>query len=119
MPTKRKEPSRLTKALLEMADDARCAGVMDNMTHAKITLRHLGDKANAVTEPISGEDIRKLREDARMSQPVFARSQPHGRVRLAVGAGCEAADRPGARFAQRHTAPGHRGDFISGERYII
>ena len=73
MATKRKQPSRLTKALLEMADDMRGAGIMDEMTHAKITLRHLSDKANAVTEPISGEDIRKLREEAHMSQAVFAR----------------------------------------------
>jgi len=73
MATKRKQPSRLTKALLETADDMRRAGIMDEMTHAKITLRHLGDKANAVTEPISGEDIRKLREEAHMSQAVFAR----------------------------------------------
>jgi putative transcriptional regulator len=73
MATKRKQSSRLTKALLEMADDMRRAGIMDEMTHAKITLRHLGDKANAVTEPISGEDIRKLREEAHMSQAVFAR----------------------------------------------
>jgi len=73
MATKRKQPSRLTKALLETADDMRRAGIMDEMTHAKITLRHLGDKANAVSEPISGEDIRKLREEAHMSQAVFAR----------------------------------------------
>jgi putative transcriptional regulator len=73
MATKRKQPSRLTKALLETADDMRRAGIMDEMTHAKITLRHLGDKANAVTEPITGEDIRKLREEAHMSQAVFAR----------------------------------------------
>jgi putative transcriptional regulator len=73
MATKRKQSSRLTKALLEMADDMRRAGIMDEMTHAKITLRHLGDKTNAVTEPISGEDIRKLREEAHMSQAVFAR----------------------------------------------
>ena len=69
----RKQPSRLTKALLEAADDMRRAGIMDEITHAKITLRHLGDKANVVTEPITGEDIRRLREEAHMSQAVFAR----------------------------------------------
>jgi putative transcriptional regulator len=73
MVTKRKQPSRLTKALLETADDMRRVGIMDEMAHAKITLRHLGDKADVVTEPISGEDIRKLREQAHMSQAVFAR----------------------------------------------
>ena len=73
MATKPKQPSRLTKALLETADDMRRAGVVDEITHAKITLRHLGDKAHVATEPISGEDIRKLREEAHMSQAVFAR----------------------------------------------
>lgn len=73
MAMKRKQPSRLTKALLETADDMRRVGIMDEMAHAKITLRHLGDKADVVTEPISGDDIRKLREEAHMSQAVFAR----------------------------------------------
>ena len=68
-----KEPSRLTKGLLETADDMRRAGVIDALTHAKVTLRHLGNKADVVTEPISGPEIRKLREDAHLSQAVFAR----------------------------------------------
>jgi putative transcriptional regulator len=68
-----KEPSRLTRALLETADDMRRAGVIDALTHAKVTLRHLGNKADVVTEPISGPEIRKLREDAHLSQAVFAR----------------------------------------------
>jgi len=45
---------------------------MDAGVHAKITLRHLGDKAEVVAEPITGDDIRKLREDAHLSQAVFA-----------------------------------------------
>jgi putative transcriptional regulator len=73
MTTKKTQPSRLTKALLETADDMRRAGVMDAMTHAKITLRHLGDKADVLAEPISGDDIRALREHAHLSQAVFAR----------------------------------------------
>lgn len=67
------KPSRMVRAMLETADDMRRAGVMDEMTHAKITLRHLGARADVVTEPISGEDIRRLREEAHMSQAVFAR----------------------------------------------
>jgi putative transcriptional regulator len=63
----------MVRAMLETADDMRRAGIMDDMTHAKITLRHLGDRADVVTEPISGEDIRRLREEAHMSQAVFAR----------------------------------------------
>jgi putative transcriptional regulator len=63
----------MVKAILEMADDARRAGVMDAAMHAKITMRHLGDKAGVLPEPITGDDIRKLREDAHLSQAVFAR----------------------------------------------
>jgi putative transcriptional regulator len=67
------QPSRLTKALLETADDMRGAGVMNIAAHAKITLRHLGDNANIKAEPMTGDDIRKLRMRADLSQAVFAR----------------------------------------------
>ena len=73
MTTKTRTPSRLTKALLETADDMRRAGVMDAAAHEKITLRHLGGQAEAVAAPISGEEIRLLRERAHLSQAVFAR----------------------------------------------
>jgi len=69
----KRKPSRLTKALLETADDMRRTGIMDEITHAKITLRHLDDQAKVTAEPITGEDIRRLREEANMSQAVFAR----------------------------------------------
>ena len=67
------QPSRLTKALLETADDMRRVGVMDAATHEKITLRHLGGKANDKPAPLTGDDIRSLREGAQLSQAVFAR----------------------------------------------
>jgi putative transcriptional regulator len=51
----------------------RRAGVMDAATHAKITLRHLGDTADGIAEPITGDEIRTLREEAHLSQAVFAR----------------------------------------------
>ncbi|HEX3881267.1 MAG TPA: helix-turn-helix domain-containing protein [Stellaceae bacterium] len=63
----------MVRAILETADGMRRIGIMDEETHAKITMRHLGDKAGASPEPISGEDIRKLREEAHLSQAVFAR----------------------------------------------
>lgn len=66
-------PSRLTRALLETADDMHRAGIMDETAHAKITLRHLGGNANATVAPITGAEIRRLREEAQMSQAVFAR----------------------------------------------
>lgn len=73
MTTKTRNPSRLVKALLETVDDMRRAGVMDAATHEKITLRHLGGQAEAGAEPITGEEIRSLRERANLSQAVFAR----------------------------------------------
>lgn len=71
--TTRTQPSRLTRALLETADDMRRVGVMDAATHEKITLRHLGGKAEAAPAPITGDEIRALREGAHLSQAVFAR----------------------------------------------
>jgi putative transcriptional regulator len=71
--TKPSQPSRLTKALLETADDMRRAGVMGAAAHEKITLRHLGGKMDAAVEPITGDEIRLLRERAHLSQAVFAR----------------------------------------------
>lgn len=73
MTNRRPQPSRLTMALLETADDMHRAGVMDAATHAKITLRHLGDTGTTMSEPITGDEIRKLREKAHVSQAVFAR----------------------------------------------
>jgi putative transcriptional regulator len=70
---KKAKPSRLTKALLETADDMRRVGVMDDATHQKITLRHLGDRASGKDDPITAKDIRELRERAHLSQAVFAR----------------------------------------------
>ena len=71
--TKNKKPSRLTKALLDTADDMRRVGILDSAGHEKITLRHLGGKAGIVGKPISGDEIRSLRERAHLSQAVFAR----------------------------------------------
>jgi putative transcriptional regulator len=51
----------------------RSAGVMIAARPEKIiTLRHLGPAANAI-EPLTGDEIRAMREHARLSQAVFAR----------------------------------------------
>jgi len=71
--TKKKKPSRLAKALLETADDMRRIGILDAAAHDKITLRHLGDAADVTAKPISAKEIRSLREQAHLSQAVFAR----------------------------------------------
>ena len=70
---KKKKSSPLTKALLETAGDMRKAGLMDKATHEKITLRHLGAIEAPKASPITGSQIRAMRERARLSQAVFAR----------------------------------------------
>lgn len=65
--------SNLTKALLETADDLHGAGLLSDATLAKITIRHLGPAAPAIATPITGEEIRHVREQARLSQAAFAK----------------------------------------------
>ena len=69
----KKNPSRLTEALLETAEGMRKTGLLDRATYDKITLRHLGPKGAPKAAAMSGAQIRALRERARMSQAVFAR----------------------------------------------
>ena len=71
--TTKQAPTRLTKALLETAADMRRSGILSEMAHEKITLRHLPKDAEPARAPMNGEDIRRLREDAHLSQAVFAR----------------------------------------------
>ena len=68
-----KNPNQLDDAITEMADDMRRLGIMDAATHEKITLRHLGARDVGAAEPISGAEIRALREQAHLSQAAFAR----------------------------------------------
>ena len=46
--TRKKKTSRLTKALLETANDMRRVDILNAASHEKITLRHLGGKADIV-----------------------------------------------------------------------
>lgn len=69
----RGQHSRLTKALLETADDMRCAGVMDAETHRKITMRHLADSSLVLNPPMAPGEIKALRKRAHLSQAVLAR----------------------------------------------
>ncbi len=62
--------SRLTKALLETADGMLRSGIMTKAAHEKITKRHLG--STTAVRPLSAEEIKALRERAKMSQSVFA-----------------------------------------------
>lgn len=107
---KRKECSRLTKALLETANDMRRVGVLDAASHENITLRHLGGRGDAVAKPISGDEIRSLRERAHLSQAVFARY-----LNLTVGyvsqleRGAKRPSGPALVLHEHYSAQGHRG----------
>lgn len=68
-----KKLSRLAEALLETAEGMHRIGVMDDATYQKITVRHLGVQPSPTTKPISGDEIRSLRESANLSQAAFAR----------------------------------------------
>jgi putative transcriptional regulator len=69
----KKKTNRVAEAILEMADDQLRSGLIDKAKHEKITIRHLGARAPNTAEPISGEEIRTLREQANLSQAAFAR----------------------------------------------
>ena len=73
MTRKTKTNTRLTKELLETARDMHAAGIMDDVAYAKITMRHLPKAEAATLAPLTGNEIRALRQQARMSQAVFAK----------------------------------------------
>ena len=64
--------AELDAAILEMANDAYSTGTMDPATYEKITVRQLGKAEVATVAPLTGDEIRALREQAKMSQAVFA-----------------------------------------------
>lgn len=66
--------NRLTTELLETAKDMHKSGLLTTAAHDKITMRHLGaSDMPAVTRKISGAEIKAIRQEARLSQAVFAR----------------------------------------------
>ena len=65
-----KKPSRLKEALLETADGMLRTGIMNKAEHEKITKRLLGPVTSP--KPLTGTQIRALRERANMSQSAFA-----------------------------------------------
>jgi putative transcriptional regulator len=68
-----KKTNRVGQAILEMADDQLRSGLINKAKHEKITIRHLGPQPPSTADPISGEEIRTLREQANLSQAAFAR----------------------------------------------
>jgi putative transcriptional regulator len=69
----KKALSPLAAAMLETAEGMHRIGIMNDATYEKITLRHLGERPAVKAQPITGDEIRKLRERAHLSQAVFAR----------------------------------------------
>jgi putative transcriptional regulator len=70
---KKKTANRVTETLLETAKDMHALGIFNDSEYAKITMRHVGKKKPATAKPLSGDQIRALRERSHMSQAVFAR----------------------------------------------
>ncbi len=58
----KKALSPLSEAMLETAQDMHRIGIMDDATYEKITLRHLGEKPVVTAQPITGDEIRELRD---------------------------------------------------------
>jgi putative transcriptional regulator len=68
-----KKTNRMTQALLETAKDMRRGALIDKEAQDKITMRHLGAQGLARVEPVTADDVKEIREQAHMSQAVFAR----------------------------------------------
>jgi putative transcriptional regulator len=69
---KNPKTSPMMEAILASADGLHSLGIMDDAAYARITFRHL-DKFYTAAAPISGEEIRQIRERAQLSQAMFAR----------------------------------------------
>ncbi len=69
---KKTDPNtRLDAELLEMAQDLR-GTLLSKETADKITLRVLGRKMPPKPDPLKPEDVKAIRENAGLSQAVFA-----------------------------------------------
>jgi putative transcriptional regulator len=74
------ERSRRREAIVEIADDMHRLGIIGDAKHRKIGMRDVDAAGAPVAEPLSGADIRGMRERAHLSQAVFART-----LNLSVG----------------------------------
>ena len=68
-----KTQSRMNSESVEMAEAQHRLGIMDDPPYRKITIRHLGKDPLSTANPISGAEIRNIRENAHLSQAAFAR----------------------------------------------
>jgi len=67
------KPSRLSREITEMAGAQRRLGIVDKATYEKITARHLGKKTLPTEAPMTGAEVRAVREEAHLSQAAFGR----------------------------------------------
>jgi putative transcriptional regulator len=71
--TKQAFDDRFTREMTETVEGMRKVGVIDDTTH-KLTMRDLNRAAPPETVfPLTGPDIRELRQRAKLSQAVFAK----------------------------------------------
>jgi putative transcriptional regulator len=64
--------SSLTRSILATAKDMHAGDIMSKRAYEKITLRHLGDARQTATKPLTGKQIRALRDKENISQAVLA-----------------------------------------------
>lgn len=72
MTKKAKMPSRLRLEILELANEMRANDTLNETDFRKITMREFAETAPTAA-PLTADDIRALRENAHMSQAVFAK----------------------------------------------
>ncbi len=67
-----KKSNRLTKAILETANDMVNFGIIGEEDYEKITMRHIKKGKLPTIDPMTGEEIKSLREQSHLSQAAFA-----------------------------------------------
>ena len=73
MTTTTKKPSRLMREMMATAKDLHDIGTLGDEAYRKITMRDVNRTEVVELQPLSGEEIRAMREQAHMSQAVFAK----------------------------------------------
>jgi putative transcriptional regulator len=68
----RDRSSGLTETFLEVAEGMHRIGLMDEAVYREIVVRYIGPNALDNLQPISGQEIRALRSQAKMSQAALA-----------------------------------------------
>lgn len=68
----KKKLSPMAEAILETAEGLHRIGLMNEAAYRRITVRHLGKKAQSMSAPISPKEIRAIRERANLSQAAMA-----------------------------------------------